>query len=85
MDAQELYNLRTQLSALILMARTMQETYKAEIEHDKDVEVDIDVGIRSLEDALRAIDKIQIEPHANSSAANYRDYMAEERATTERE
>lgn len=85
-DAQELWNLREKLAANIRQLKAMRLTYTAEVEYDEDVQIDTDAGIRSLEDALRRIDKLEIEPeeHANSSAANYRDYAAEERATTDR-
>lgn len=73
-------------SHLITELGAMRQTYKAEIEFNSDVEVDIDAGITSLEDAFRRFNRLDYEPeeHANSSAANYRDYMAEERATTDR-
>lgn len=73
-------------SHLITELGAMRQTYKAEIEFNSDVEVDVDAGIRSLEDAFSRFNRLDTEPeeHANSSAANYRDYMAEERATTDR-
>lgn len=41
---------------------------------------------QSLSDEdIEQLDEAEDEEHANSSAANYKDYMAEERATTDRE
>lgn len=73
-------------SHLITELGAMRETYKAEIEFNSDVEVDIDAGITSLEDAFRRFNRLDDEPeeHTNSSRANSRDYQAEERATTDR-
>lgn len=74
--------LENKLIVLIREGRAMQQTYKAEIESCEDADTDIEAGLTSLEDALSALQR-DPEEHANSSAANYKDYMAEERATTD--
>ena len=87
MDSEMREQFEKKFSNLITELGAMRQTYKSEIEYNSDVEVDIDAGITSLEDAFRTLNKMEVEPeeHANSSAANYKDYMAEERATTDRD
>ncbi len=84
MDSEMKEQFEKKFSHLITELGAMRQTYKSEIEFNSDVEVDIDAGITSLEDAFRRFNAIEPEEHANSSAANYKDYMAEERATTDR-
>lgn len=76
--------LETKFSQLIAELKAMRENYKAEIGDCEQCEIDLDAGITSLEDALKAYNNGPDE-HANSSAANWRDYQAEENATTGRE
>lgn len=77
-------NLESRLVVLIREGRAMQENFKDDLNGFEDTEIDLEAGLTSLEDALRNLQEVQ-EEHANSSAANYKDYMAEERATTDRD
>ncbi len=64
--------------------RAMQSIHKNRIEQCERAEIDIEAGLTSLEDALKALESPE-EEHCNSSAANYKDYIREEEATTGRE
>lgn len=79
-----------QLSLLIAQGRAFQQNFKSEIRGGgEDCETDIEVGLSSLEDALKTWNKVkdaeEEEEHANSSRENYKDYWREECATTGRE
>lgn len=77
-------SLESRLIVIIREARAMQENFKAEVQSVEQCEIDLEAGLTSLEDALRALTAAPDE-HANSSRENYKDYMAEERATTDRD
>lgn len=83
------------LTYLIRELGAFAETYKAEIATVRysgtggtNCKDDIDSAIGHLDDAMHEINKAyddhDDDEHANSSAASYKDYMAEERATTDR-
>lgn len=77
-------DLEMRLVVIIREARALQQNFKAEIEACEDADTDIEAGLTSLEDALRALQR-EPEEHANSSRENSSDYQAEERATTDRD
>lgn len=64
-----------QLSLLIQQGRALQQTHKDQIEINEDVETDIDVGLRSLEDALK---KYQETPDEEDDSDDYETHCAME-------
>lgn len=68
---------------IVKQVREFNQEYSAEIE-DADIDNNIQQAIESLYSALKYVTYSQPKEHANSSRENYKDYMAEERATTDR-
>lgn len=76
---------KDRLTFLISCARDTQKKYASEIEEIDCVEDYFEEAIGMLESTLEEYQTGEKKEHANSSAANYKDYMAEENATTGRE
>lgn len=81
--------MQQKLSHIITEFEAFKQTYKAEIEEHpahlgSTLKEELDMASDCLTDAMYVINNAEPEEHANSSAANSKDYQAEERATTDR-
>lgn len=73
----------TWLAQAIREGRAMQGIHKNALAYNEPAEIAVEEGLSQLEAALKALN--DPEEHANSSAANYKDYIREEQATTGRD
>ena len=71
-EAVKYRTLDAKLAWVIAEARAIQQTYKAEIEDCEDAEIDIEAGLTSLEDALKALNSRAEEEDGDSHEQHMR-------------